>query len=229
MARRDIPVGEQLTLDYATFCGPEMEQFECGCGASTCRHVVTGHDYLLPAVRAVYAGHVSDYIKTRQDDTEPADGPAFLARRDQHGLCVVARRALPAGAVISPLSWGELQPEPAVHTLQLDEWQHAEPRPFWLRFINHSCNPNVAFDLEAMEVRVLRHVAEGDELGYFYPSTEWDMRQPFQCRCGAAGCLGLIAGAAHVAPQVLARYALTGIVRKRLGAGAAVSAPAASA
>jgi hypothetical protein len=66
--------------------------------------------------------------------------------------------------------------------------------------VNHSCTPNVAFDLshprtsEDIEnsqyptewnLRTLsRPIAKGETLTFFYPSTEWDMGAPFTCACG---------------------------------------------
>jgi hypothetical protein len=38
IASRDVPAGEDLTLDYATFCDSVMKPFDCHCGAATCRH-----------------------------------------------------------------------------------------------------------------------------------------------------------------------------------------------
>ena len=66
VARRDIRVGEELTIDYATFCGPEMADFACTCGAGDCRRVVRGTDYLLTQVRARYGNHVSDFVRSQQ-------------------------------------------------------------------------------------------------------------------------------------------------------------------
>jgi D-alanine-D-alanine ligase len=37
VARRDIARGEQVTIDYATFCGPSMAAFDCRCGSPNCR------------------------------------------------------------------------------------------------------------------------------------------------------------------------------------------------
>ena len=65
VAARDIPSGEQLTIDYATFCGPGMEPFECRCGAADCRHEITGTDHLLPAIRERYRDHVSDFVRSQ--------------------------------------------------------------------------------------------------------------------------------------------------------------------
>lgn len=38
-------------------------------------------------------------------------------------------------------------------------------------------------------MRVVEHreLKEGDELNFFYPSSEWEMRQPFECQCQATG------------------------------------------
>ncbi|KAJ5216559.1 uncharacterized protein N7498_002966 [Penicillium cinerascens] len=69
------------------------------------------------------------------------------------------------------------------------------------------------------EVRVAgdRPLAIGDELTFFYPSTEWEMVQPFQCNCGAQGqCRGLISGAANEEPYILHQYWLNKHIRDLL-------------
>jgi hypothetical protein len=43
--------------------------------------------------------------------------------------------------------------------------------PEWLQYINHSCDPNVAFDTAAFKLIALKDVKPGDELCFFYPST----------------------------------------------------------
>lgn len=63
VARRPIAEGEELTTDYATFCGPLMEPFDCACGSPLCRRVIKGTDCLLPLVAERYGDHVSDYVR----------------------------------------------------------------------------------------------------------------------------------------------------------------------
>ncbi len=63
VARRDIASGEELTMDYATFCGPEMKPFDCLCPSPLCRDVIRGTDYLLPELRERYGDHVSPYVR----------------------------------------------------------------------------------------------------------------------------------------------------------------------
>ena len=64
MARRDIALGESITIDYATFCTDEMMDFPCGCGARSCRRTVRGSDYTSSAIVAPYGSHLSDFVLT---------------------------------------------------------------------------------------------------------------------------------------------------------------------
>lgn len=61
-ARRAITAGEEITVDYATFCGDEMEPFTCSCGSTLCRGRVTGNDWSLPELQTRYQNHFSDYL-----------------------------------------------------------------------------------------------------------------------------------------------------------------------
>jgi hypothetical protein len=67
-----------------------------------------------------------------------------------------------------------------------------------------------------MKVVALKPIAEGDEMTFFYPSTEWDMAQPFKCQCGSNKCLGEIRGAAHIDLKVLRTYTLTRFIQQQL-------------
>ena len=61
-----------------------------------------------------------------------------------------------------------------------------------------------------LEVRVVenRPLRKGDALTFFYPSTEWEMDQPFECNCGAPGgkCKGWISGAKGMRREDLEEY-----------------------
>ncbi|GAA5822002.1 hypothetical protein JCM3770_001628 [Rhodotorula araucariae] len=92
-----------------------------------------------------------------------------------------------------------------------------------LLYVNHSCDPNVVFDVNGREaedgeedpsgawagrwkVRAERDIAQGEILTFAYFSTEWDMDQPFHCLCKTARCLGTIQGAKHIEQSVLDGY-----------------------
>ncbi|CEL05520.1 hypothetical protein ASPCAL06638 [Aspergillus calidoustus] len=78
-----------------------------------------------------------------------------------------------------------------------------------LVFCNHSCTPSLNFDMHKMEVRVVdeRPLSAGDALTFFYPSSEWEMDQAFQCNCGSGDkCKGLIQGAKGMSRKDLEGY-----------------------
>lgn len=108
--------------------------------------------------------------------------------------------SLPPGALFAKLTTPPLTltPTKAYSSIQISRTEHAELHSDLL-YVNHSCAPALVFDMGAMAVRVApdRALAAGDELTFFYPSSEWEMAQPFACRCGAGEgvCKGWIAGA----------------------------------
>lgn len=65
-ARRDVADGEELTIDYATFC-IDSEAFDCQCGTTDCRGRVTGKDFLAPWIEEEYKLHLSDAVLTARE------------------------------------------------------------------------------------------------------------------------------------------------------------------
>jgi SET domain len=82
--------------------------------------------------------------------------------------------------------------------------------------MNHSCAPTTTLDTTKMEVRAVKSIEPGTPLTFFYPSTEWEMAQPFQCNCGAKECLGLIRGAKHIPRHILRKYYLNHHIKQLL-------------
>ena len=74
-ARKPIRDGEEITLDYATFCNEIMEPFSCSCGANDCRKLIKGTDYRSDFVTKKYGEHVSAYVK-KKSGMHPHDGSA---------------------------------------------------------------------------------------------------------------------------------------------------------
>lgn len=67
VTRRDITVGDELTLDYALFTsqGDWLLDNNCKCKALLCRHTVTGEDWKRADVQARYWGHFSPFLTAR--------------------------------------------------------------------------------------------------------------------------------------------------------------------
>ncbi|KAN0121216.1 hypothetical protein V8E52_003804 [Russula decolorans] len=84
-----------------------------------------------------------------------------------------------------------------------------------LSYVNHSCDPNVAFDLSGPDqakwhMYALKRITAGEPVTFFYPSTEWAMDRPFICICGASSCLRRIEGAVVLSEEeLLARGAVS--------------------
>lgn len=78
-----------------------------------------------------------------------------------------------------------------------------------LMYMNHSCAPSLEIDMDMMEIRVSKdkNLSAGDELTFFYPSTEFEMDKPFDCLCGAGSdCLGTVTGAAQIDGKLLRKW-----------------------
>ena len=93
---------------------------------------------------------------------------------------------------------------PRVYTIQADVDRHIEVGIF--TSLNHSCAPNVLIDTANMRVIAAQDIPAGAELTYFYPSSEWEMANPFVCHCGNPACIQVVAGAKHLSVAVLGRY-----------------------
>jgi hypothetical protein len=120
------------------------------------------------------------------------------------------------GDLICHFSAGITQSYATYLTVQVAAEKHITLVPEFLQYTNHSCSPNVFFDTSTMEVICLKAIQPGEELTFFYPSTEWEMVQPFICNCGSSECLQLINGASHIPKDILNRYRLTDFIRRMI-------------
>jgi hypothetical protein len=132
------------------------------------------------------------------------------SQNPQYGARCVAWRSLRSGEAIVRLS-GALTKQ-SYRTIQIDKYKHLE-EPRVLAFLNHSCHPTVLVDTSCLMVFAARDIVAGEELTFFYPSTEWRMVRPFICLCGSAHCLHYIAGARHLSLNTLDRHFINSHIR----------------
>ena len=121
------------------------------------------------------------------------------------------------GDVLTVFFAGNTFNVPNYLTIQIDKNTHISLSPEFLQFTNHSCNPNVFFDTNSMQLIALKEIRANDQLCFFYPSTELDMAQPFTCNCGSNNCLNTIRGALHVPKDLLLQYKLTDFIQGEIG------------
>jgi SET domain-containing protein len=116
------------------------------------------------------------------------------------GAAVVAAEPIATGETVFSLC-GRVHRRPSRYTLQVGGDVHINPAGRLWGFVNHSCDPNCHIDFVHWRIVAARPIAAGEELGFHYLTTEWDMASPFACRCGAAACLGRITGLRHAPPE----------------------------
>jgi SET domain len=152
-----------------------------------------------------------------QDPRDSGEGSKILARikigqsqNPRYGARCDASRPVSQGEAIVRLS-GAMTKQ-SYRTIQIDEYRHLE-EPRILAFLNHSCHPTVLIDTSCLMVFAATDIVAGEELAFFYPSTEWKMVRPFICLCGSAQCLHYIAGAQHLSLNTLDRHFINSHIR----------------
>src|SRR5579871_2095630 len=188
VAMQPIAPCDEITYDYETTEYVSIAVPECRCGAAECRGRTRGYKYLPERVRARYGSYVAGYLLRPHPELHvvASDGPT--------GARLITSQPYRRGEVIRPLPCRHIVSEPTYLTIQIGPGQHIDQIDV-LGFMNHSCAPSTILDVAAQQVIANRDLAPGDELTFFYPSTEWTMARPFECCCGARECLGWIAGA----------------------------------
>ncbi|UJW29918.1 SET domain-containing protein-lysine N-methyltransferase [Saccharothrix sp. AJ9571] len=139
----------------------------------------------------------------------------LTGRNAGNGLAVGSPAA--AFDIIADLRECELKTTVTKYSISVGNGLHIDEPPY--SYLNHSCEPNIFIDTTSMQVRAIRPLIGGEEVVFFYPSTEWEMVTPFACGCQSPRCIRLVAGAAFVPDMLLAQYELNAHIRERLRSG----------
>lgn len=94
------------------------------------------------------------------------------------------------GKIVTREKLDALSAEEKRHVDQIgeDQFEIMEPPA---RFVNHSCEPNIAERERAGYA--LRDIQSGEELTIDY-DTVGSLEEPFECRCGSEQCRGIVRG-----------------------------------
>lgn len=127
---------------------------------------------------------------------------------------LVTTQAIPEGTVLFRVEGYETK-VPTKYSVQIGKDLHLDQRGardatdrvrrFYWRYMNHSCDPSTR--ILDRQVIAVRDIAPLDGVTFDYNTTEYDMAEPFQCRCGTANCVGLVRGARHLTPARRAQIA----------------------
>lgn len=107
-------------------------------------------------------------------------------------LQLVASQPISRGEVIVQSCEEEIQDHRTWRTLQLDESRHL--RNEFLNFVDHSCSPNALLDVDNLALVAIRKISVRDPVTFFYPGSEVELSQTFECHCGSSECLQIING-----------------------------------
>lgn len=127
---------------------------------------------------------------------------------------LITKQAYTKGEIICEIPAEKLFDKANRYTVQISQDKHIEVGK--LSALNHSCDPNVILDTENLVMVARRDIAKGEELSFFYPSTEWEMDAPFICLCGAANCIHVVAGARFLPLSTLETQYLNKHIREMM-------------
>jgi hypothetical protein len=127
---------------------------------------------------------------------------------------LVTKQAYKQGEVISDIPRAKVINKPNRFTVQIGRTEHTDVGK--LAALNHSCDPNVILETARMQMIARRDIEQGEELSFFYPSTEWEMDAPFICLCGATNCIHVVAGARFLSLSTLEHHFLNRHIREEM-------------
>lgn len=127
---------------------------------------------------------------------------------------LITKQAYAKGEVICEIPTEKLFDKANRYTVQISQDKHTEVGK--LSALNHSCDPNVILDTEHLLMVARRDIEKGEELSFFYPSTEWEMDAPFICLCGASNCIHVVAGARFLPLSTLEGHYLNRHIREMM-------------
>ena len=96
---------------------------------------------------------------------------------------------------------GPVLNHPTRFSIQLDDDKHIEGTSDSNAFLNHSCDANAYVDWKAPCLRAKKGIRKGEEIAYNYLTTDYELREPFTCKCGSPQCMGEIKGFKHLARE----------------------------
>ncbi|UCZ52611.1 SET domain-containing protein-lysine N-methyltransferase [Bacillus shivajii] len=131
----------------------------------------------------------------------------YKVSEEESGKCLIATELIHAGTKLFSFDPSYYQEEKTYQTIQVGLDRHYLAESF-LVLLNHSCDPNLIVNTEKGLVYTEKDIYPGEELNYFYPTTEWDMARHFVCHCNSAKCIKHVKGAWWLPLNVLSSYHL---------------------
>jgi SET domain-containing protein len=224
VARGDIASGERLFVNFDQFASTVVVR---DAGEKEAERLPRGFDALDEKEKQALAPIVTDDVLRNAVAAgfEPLEGNSSIRLESDSNIAArwrlyaVAATDIPNRRVLATCPGVKL-PFPVAGSIALSATEHLLISGAAL-FLDHSCTPNVRVFVQprdnTCDIIALRDIRAGERLTYNYLTTEWDMAEPFRCKCGASNCMGMIRGFANltttqqqsmlhlISPAVLAR------------------------
>lgn len=178
---RSIPIGDvwQITgivdgKEYSTWWNPETS------GLHEAKENVY-HQYLYDWEQGAFNKRKTTYKLNKNHFR--------IKKKDNGQYKVTCSFDLYDGDVLQVRGYTEVK-DRNVYTVEFGEDYHVMHNV--MRYINHSCDPNMYFDKDKRSFIVTETINEGQEITFDYKENESEISSPFDCGCGYEGCRGRI-------------------------------------
>jgi hypothetical protein len=114
---------------------------------------------------------------------------------------IISREPVPSGRCLFKID-GELTDVPSRYSVQVGRTLHVDlpagygleesMDQFYWYFMNHSCEPNAV--IRGRRLVALKSIEPYQGIRFHYNTTEYELAEPFDCRCGSNRCEGQIRG-----------------------------------
>jgi hypothetical protein len=151
---------------------------------------------------------------TKRKENNMVSMETLVIKTENKFRSLITKQAYKKGDVISDIPKEKVVNKPNRFTVQIGRTEHTDVGK--LAALNHSCDPNVILDTSRMEMIARRDIEKGEELSFFYPSTEWEMDAPFICLCGSTNCIHVVAGARFLSLSTLEHHFLNKHIREEM-------------
>lgn len=129
-------------------------------------------------------------------DTEAAE----VRKSPIAGTGVFAKRNISKGEIVLPVTGKKLheseisEVDRSQSLLQIDVDWYLMATGTIDDFLNHSCDPNLAFTPDGQSFFALRGIGKEEELCWDYSTCENDGEWKMKCLCGTSKCRGFVTG-----------------------------------
>ena len=126
----------------------------------------------------------------------------YTKRRKDDIYGLYANRMFRTGEAVLDIRNGDIQQERDARSIELDDGHYMHPDGM---FANHSCDPSTHVDKDTGLLIAKQSIYPNDEITFNYLENESVISAPFNCKCGAENCVGVVEKADEEA-ELVAQY-----------------------